>query len=93
MPGGSGGGIPGNGGCTGLAFGRFFPGRGLATHRATIRLDQSLRSVSLPSWAWALPSLAAVKRHSGILRSGHTTSRYKGIKARESKYQLRRSAV
>jgi len=29
VPGGSGGGIPGNGGCTGLDFG-FFPGRGLA---------------------------------------------------------------
>jgi hypothetical protein len=31
VPGGSGGGIPGNGGWTGLAFGRFFSGRGLAT--------------------------------------------------------------
>ena len=30
MPGGSGGGIPGNGGWTGLAFWRFFSGRGLA---------------------------------------------------------------
>ena len=30
MPGGSGGGIPGNGGCTGLAFWRFFSGRDLA---------------------------------------------------------------
>jgi hypothetical protein len=30
VPGGSGGGIPGNGGCTGLAFWRFFSGRGLA---------------------------------------------------------------
>jgi hypothetical protein len=30
VPGGSGGGIPGNGGWTGLAFGRFFVGRGLA---------------------------------------------------------------
>lgn len=32
VPGGSGGGIPGNGGWSGLAFGRFFAGRGLATH-------------------------------------------------------------
>jgi len=31
VPRGSGGGIPGNGGWTGLAFGRFFSGRGLAT--------------------------------------------------------------
>jgi hypothetical protein len=30
VPGGSGGGIPGNGGCTSLAFWRFFSGRGLA---------------------------------------------------------------
>ncbi len=30
MPNGSGGGIPGNEGWTGLAFGRFFAGRGLA---------------------------------------------------------------
>ena len=30
MPGGAGGGIPGNGGCAGFAFGRFFSGRGLA---------------------------------------------------------------
>jgi len=30
VPGGSGGGIPGNGGCTGLVFWRFFSGRGLA---------------------------------------------------------------
>src|SRR5215475_16219250 len=30
VPGGSGGGITGNGGCTGLAFWRFFSGRGLA---------------------------------------------------------------
>jgi hypothetical protein len=30
VPGGSGGGIPGNGGWTGLAFWRFFSGRDLA---------------------------------------------------------------
>src|SRR5947209_6672917 len=33
VPGGSGGGIPGNGGCTGLAFWRFFSGRGLAIQK------------------------------------------------------------
>jgi len=31
VPGGKGGGMPGSGGCTGLAFWRFFSGRGLAT--------------------------------------------------------------
>jgi len=30
VPGGAGGGMPSNGGCTGLAFWRFFSGRGLA---------------------------------------------------------------
>jgi len=43
VPGGSGGGIPGNGGCTGLAFWRFFSGRGLAIqHQGS--LAQSLCS-------------------------------------------------
>ena len=37
MPGGSGGGIPGNGGCTGLAFWRFFSGRGLATRAGLLQ--------------------------------------------------------
>src|SRR6266567_3345689 len=41
VPGGSGGGIPGNGGCTGLAFWRFFPGLGLAIHRHAPSLAQS----------------------------------------------------
>ncbi len=34
MPGGSGGGIPGKGGCAGLAFWRFFSGRRLAIRAA-----------------------------------------------------------
>src|SRR5437660_804858 len=40
VPGGSGGGIPGNGGWTGLAF-SLFPGRGLAIHRHAPSLAQS----------------------------------------------------
>jgi len=43
VPGGSGGGIPGNGGCTGLAFWRFFSGRGLAKRQ----LNHPARRISL----------------------------------------------
>jgi hypothetical protein len=35
VPGGSGGRIPGNGGCAGLAFWRFFSGRGLEPFTVT----------------------------------------------------------
>jgi hypothetical protein len=39
VPGGSGGGIPGSGGCTGLAL-RFFSGRGLAKRQLTTVLHR-----------------------------------------------------
>ena len=44
MPGGSGGGIPGNGGWTGLAFGRFFSELGLAMQNHATSLAQSHRT-------------------------------------------------
>jgi hypothetical protein len=43
VPGGSGGGIPGNGGCTGLAFWRFFSARGLGKRQ----LNHPARRISL----------------------------------------------
>src|SRR5438445_3294864 len=45
VPGGSGGGMPGNGGCTGLAFWRFFSGRGLAIQNHAPSLAQAHRTV------------------------------------------------
>jgi hypothetical protein len=46
VPGGRGGGIPGNGGCTGLAFWRFFSGRGLAIHHGLTSHTEGLMKAS-----------------------------------------------
>jgi hypothetical protein len=53
VPDGSGGGIPGNGGCAGLAFWRFFPGRGLAKRQ----LNHPARRISLRSASAFLTSI------------------------------------
>src|SRR5205807_6011234 len=57
VPGGRGGGMPGNGGCTGLAFWRFFSGRGLAIQNHAPSLAQSHRS-ALPCYALSACTLA-----------------------------------
>jgi len=58
VPGGSGGGIPGNGGCTGLAFfSRFFSGgRGLAKSQ----LNHPARRISLRSVSARLNSTRTI---------------------------------
>jgi len=61
MPGSSGGGIPGNGGCVGLAFWRFLPGGGLAIHNhapesssvARLLTSWSSQRRATPNGRWA----------------------------------------
>ena len=82
MPGGSGGGIPGNAGCTGLAFWRFFSGRGLAKRqlnyparrisprRATARLN-STRTTDHASGlrrVWSITRMTRLTRSQGCQR-------------------------
>ena len=63
VPGGRGGGIPGNGGCTGLAFWRFFWGRGLAKRQ----LNHPARRISLRS-ASALLNSTLTSDHASALQ-------------------------
>jgi hypothetical protein len=75
VPGGSGGGMPGNGGWTGLAVGRFFfSGRGLAKHqlnRAPARVQhQTQATVDTEP---GVPEAGAAISHALRLRRGPLT--------------------
>ena len=68
MPGGSGGGIPDKGCWTGLAFGRFFFGRGLATP-ASVARRRNYRYTSDTDHASALQRVWSIMRRTGLMRS------------------------
>ena len=70
VPGGSGGGIPGSGGCTGLAL-RCFSGRGLAKRQ----LNQPARRISLRSASARLNSTRTTSHASALHRVRNITRR------------------
>jgi hypothetical protein len=77
VPGGSGGGIPGSGGCTGLALWRFFSGRGLAkcqlnhpARRISLRSASARLNLTLTSdHASALHRVCSITRSTRLMRS------------------------